>query len=363
MNDLPLDRVAKLANADAAAVIESVQSLWSGYGQIVRVRLLGTNSAASKLTPSQIPPRPETAIVKHVCPPQCRDHKYGWTGDLSHQRKLDSYDNETNWYRNASQFCNADCRVPKLMGAESKNDATTDSSSKVEWLLVMEDLDAAGFHLRHRNVTDAQVNTCLSWLANFHATFLFETTNHGDKSRGGTSPAKRHQLWPTGTYWHLATRPDELAEMQDGALKQAASKIDSTLNNARFQTLVHGDAKLANFCFAADDQVAAVDFQYVGDGCGMKDVAYFISSCFNDHECERREQSLLDIYFQHLETALINRHPATPVSFADIETEWRSLYSVAWADFYRFLVGWSPGHWKMHGYSERVTRAVLDQLR
>ena len=377
MNALPLDRIAKLANTTAAVEIESVQSLWSGYGRIVRVRLLGPDlggpsspnasspnvsspnvSSPNVSSPNACSPSPETAIVKHVCPPENRSHKHGWTGDVSHQRKLRSYENETNWYRNASELCNNECRVPKLMGAESKINAGADSESNTEWLLVMEDLDAAGFHLRHRNVTDAQVDACLDWLANFHATFLVDTT-HSSK----TCPAGQHQLWPIGTYWHLATRPDEFASMKDGALKRAAAKIDATLNNACFQTLVHGDAKLANFCFADDDRVAAVDFQYVGGGCGMKDVAYFISSCFSDDECEQREQALLDNYFRKLETALTNRQQATSFPFTDIEAEWRALYLVAWADFYRFLAGWSPGHWKMHGYSERVTQTVLDQLR
>ena len=243
--------------------------------------------------------------------------------------------------------------------AERKPDAATNKHSSANWLLVMEDLDATGFHLRPRNLTDPQVNACLSWLANFHASFLVDAT---DSSK--PSSADQFLLWPVGTYWHLDTRPDEFAAMEEGPLKQAAEKIDAALNNARFQTLVHGDAKLANFCFAEDDRVAAVDFQYVGGGCGMKDVAYFISSCFSDNECEQREQVLLDNYFHQLEAALINRPRVQVPStfFTDIETEWRNLYRFAWADFYRFLAGWSPGHWKMHGYSQRVTQTVLKQL-
>lgn len=361
MNRLPLGRVAELAAAQTATEIESVQSLWSGYGQIVRVRLLGTKPTnTSSLSLDRLPP--ETAIVKHVCPPQHRDHKYGWSGDVSHQRKLRSYDNETNWYLNASEHCNDNCRVPRLLGADSVGansdaEAGTDNSSNPNWLLVMEDLDAAGFHLRHRSVNDAQVDACLGWLANFHATFLVDTANPS-----GPSSAEQHQLWPIGTYWHLDTRPDELAVMEASALKRAAAPIDATLNHARFQTLVHGDAKLANFCFAENDQVAAVDFQYVGGGCGMKDVAYFISSCFSDSQCEQRETALLDNYFQRLKTAVTHRPQALPDSFDELEAEWRKLYPFAWADFYRFLAGWSPGHWKMHGYSQRVTQAVLNQL-
>jgi len=45
-----------------------------------------------------------------------------------------------------------------------------------------------------------------------------------------------------------------------------------------------------------------------------------------------------------------------------LEKEWRSLYRVAWADFHRFIKGWSPSHWKINTYSERVTAEVINSL-
>jgi hypothetical protein len=245
--------------------------------------------------------------------------------------------------------------VPKLLAAES----TLSNETRPDLLLVLEDLDAAGFDRRCQRPTDVQVQVCLKWLANYHATFL------ADAHEKNAQPVlvNAHGLWPVGTYWHLATRPDELNAMPAGPLKQAAPAIDSRLSQARFQTLVHGDAKLANFCFSSDDQVAAVDFQYVGGGCGMKDVAYFISSCFHEDECEHREQELLGLYFASLKDALEkSRVKGLSLSFADLEAEWRSLYPYAWADFYRFLSGWSPGHWKMHAYSQRMADLVVQEL-
>ena len=50
------------------------------------------------------------------------------------------------------------------------------------------------------------------------------------------------------------------------------------------------------------------------------------------------------------------------MDFAALEADWRALYPVAWTDFYRFLQGWSPGHWKLHRYSERLASAVLESL-
>jgi len=90
-------------------------------------------------------------------------------------------------------------------------------------------------------------------------------------------------------------------------------------------------------------------------------VAYFISSCFDDSECEQKEQQLLESYFTFLRVA-IERLPSQKLPFELLEQEWRSLYPYAWADFVRFLAGWSPGHWKMHSYSNRMTEAILAQL-
>jgi thiamine kinase-like enzyme len=206
--------------------------------------------------------------------------------------------------------------------------------------MVLEDLDEAGYPLRKRSLTWEEITACLAWLAQFHASYL------GKTPKG---------LWEVGTYWHLETRPQELALLEDQKLKEAASVIDERLNTCTYKTFVHGDAKLANFCFAKDGQVAALDFQYVGGGCGIKDVAYFVGSCLNDRECERLEEQILNTYFECLQSALMQRNEA-------LETEWRSLYRVAWADFHRFLKGWSPGHWKINSYSERITAEVINNL-
>ena len=216
-----------------------------------------------------------------------------------------------------------------------------------EVLMVLEDLDAAGFPARKRSVDWRQVQACLRWLAGFHATFM------------GVAP---DGLWEVGTYWHLATRPEELQVLDDRELKAAADVIDRRLNSARYQTLVHGDAKLANFCFSTDGSaVAAVDFQYVGGGCGMKDVAYLVGSCLDEAASESRESELLDDYFSELGQALERRRKAFDTDA--LIAEWRGLYPVAWTDFHRFLKGWSPGHWKINSYSERLAREVVAQLK
>jgi aminoglycoside phosphotransferase (APT) family kinase protein len=140
--------------------------------------------------------------------------------------------------------------------------------------------------------------------------------------------------------------------MEDDALRKAAPVIDRTLSAARYRTIVHGDAKLANFCFAPNGDVAAVDFQYAGGGCGMRDVAYLLYGTAVD-----REEELLSFYFDRLRTACAGRD-AEPV-----EAEWRALYPIAVVDFLRFFAGWSKASWRRDGRGRRLAEQILSQLR
>lgn len=317
--------VARLAMvADTIFHIEDIQLLWSGYGKIMRFGLTGCDR--------------ESVVIKYVKLPDKADHPRGWNTDISHQRKIRSYHVESAWYRDWAQHCDESCRMPQCFALEEDDE---------EFLMVLEDLDASGFALRKNSVSMTDMQACLSWLANFHATFMEQVPTG---------------LWQVGTYWHLDTRPDELEVLDDAALKGAAEKIDQRLNTARYQTFVHGDAKLANFCFSeSGEQVAAVDFQYVGGGCGMKDVAYFIGSCLYEEDCERYETVLLEYYFDQLRESLSLRDSA--IDLDELVREWRALYPVAWTDFHRFVKGWSPGHWKIHGYSDRIAREVIARLK
>ena len=151
--------------------------------------------------------------------------------------------------------------------------------------------------------------------------------------------------------------------MAAGKLKDAARALDLALNNARFQTLVHGDAKLANFCFSdgnTPNRLAAVDFQYVGSGVGVKDLVYFLGACLNQYDLFKYEHVILDEYFSQLKNALA--HYQVKIDVVHLEQEWRRLYSLAWADFYRFLLGWSPGHYKVNPYMQKQTVIALASL-
>ena len=333
LSDPQLTAIAQAVGAQAVSRTEVIQPLWGGYGELFRAEVDGGEHFS--------------VIVKHIRLPKPARHPRGWSTDISHQRKLKSYRVEVNWYRDyvgqggdASVRADA-CPMPRCLFVERRDD---------EILLVLEDLQTRGYHRVLQQAGHHEIQACLRWLAQFHARYL------------GVAPAG---LWKTGTYWHLATRPDELAALTDTALKTAAPQLDALLSGCPFQTLVHGDAKLANFIFAKGGRdVAAVDFQYVGRGCGMKDVVMLLSSTVPPTDCERRCPALVDDYFRLLAQAMSEQPAGTAaraVDAAALEQAWRPLFCVAWADFQRFLKGWSPGHWKVHAYSEALTRQALDQ--
>ena len=55
-------------------------------------------------------------------------------------------------------------------------------------------------------------------------------------------------------------------------------------------------------------------------------------------------------------------HYQPQLSLNDVEAAWRPMFYVAWADFQRFVKGWSPEHWKINPYTEQLTIRVLNQL-
>ena len=312
-------QILNYTNTKEIDKIELIQNLWNNYGHLLRIHLIGEKNSS--------------VILKHAKIPKEQKHPKGFDSIQSQERKIKSYQVETTWYEkyNHKNLSNNRSITPKVIGVFQ-----TDS----QYFILMEDLKEIGFTQVPSSISIDSVKVILSWLANFHAKFLHTPPNG---------------LWKIGTYWHLDTRPEELEKLEDTTLRDLAPLIDKKLSNCPYQTLVHGDAKLANFCFNEEHtQVAAIDFQYVGGGCGMKDVAYFIGSCLDEESCEKYESDILEFYFNELATALKNSN----VNIHELIATWKPMYHVAWADFHRFLKGWSPNHWKINTYSEKISRKM-----
>lgn len=324
MKDAFILYVLKLTQAQEVSRFEKIQELWSGYGQIIRCFLVDGNVGS--------------VVVKLIDVEAANSHPRGWNTNASHQRKIQSYINETHWYTEFNNLLPNSSKTPELLGV---------CEYEGQKLLVLEDLDFTGFLVRKSSLPKKEVKAVLTWLASFHAFHL-------GKEAG--------ELWNVGSYWHLATRKEEWNAIENQEIKCAAKAIDTHLNSARFQTLIHGDAKVANFCFPKrSGPVAAVDFQYTGKGVGVKDVAYLLGSCLTEAELFDWNDDLLDFYFEQLKSFLRQTHPG--IDESEIESEWRQLYAFAWADFTRFLLGWMPTHHKLNGFAHQQMQIVLNELK
>lgn len=296
-----------------------VQSLWSDFGQLLRC---------------YSPARQSHLIIKLISQPSTFNHPRGWNSQHSVQRKWRSYQIEQYFY---AQF------APQLAGNNQLASLINVGQHDSMLALVLSDLNEAGFPQRHERLNAVRCKPVLSWLAKFHANYI-------NQSPSG--------LWPQGSYWHLATRQDEFNKMANGSLKTHAVDFDVALRSCPHKTLIHGDAKVANFCFSNDGQsVAAVDFQYVGGGIGVQDVAYFLGSALSDAQLLRDTEYCLDYYFNQLNSALCTHCSAR--ESAAICQSWRALYCVASADFHRFLAGWNPLHFKInHALQQQTQQAI-----
>eukprot|EP00792_Barthelona_sp_PAP020_P013003 TRINITY_DN7934_c0_g1_i1.p1 TRINITY_DN7934_c0_g1~~TRINITY_DN7934_c0_g1_i1.p1 ORF type:complete len:292 (+),score=82.98 TRINITY_DN7934_c0_g1_i1:27-902(+) len=280
-------------NVEKCFLTKRIQSLWAGYGNIDQYCIKEKRKQYH-------------VILKEIVPPKNDE-------SVSFQRKMKSYEVEISFYLKYSHLLFNFCKIPQILGSYKNGDKI---------YILLQDVKELSFDISTFSPNNKQIRLCLRWLAYFHATFMgideTETNENG--------------LWNIGSYWHLDTRMEEYNRMSNGKLKKNAFIYDQQLKDAQYQTLIHGDAKMANFLFSCDD-VIGYDFQYVGRSCGMRDVAYLIGDFSS-----KRENCFIDDYFQYLKEALENLN--SKFDFNAVETEWRALYPIAKLDFQRFLEGW-----------------------
>lgn len=308
-----LSQLKLLLNDSSLDRSEVLQSLWSGYGEVARYKSADNGTSF---------------IVKNIDLAPVKSHPRGWHSTTGHQRKLRSYQVESKFYQDYAAQTDKHCYVPQLI-AQQQNTSSI--------LLVLEDLDALGYNQRLDAADWRAFQIAVRWLAYFHGKFMFSTAG---------------SLWPTGTYWHLQTRQDEHHKMAPSAFKQYANVIDDVLNKSRFKTLLHGDAKFQNLCFHQNGvDVAAVDFQYVGLGHGVKDLTCLAASCLSNHQLFEYKELILTEYLASLKSAV--HYYQQSLDFEQLVEEYQQLYPVSWADLYRFLLGWDPQSVKISDYMKQ----------
>ncbi|MBQ4835052.1 phosphotransferase [Pseudoalteromonas luteoviolacea] len=300
---------------------QSAQALWNGCGFLDKFQI-GSCKYAVKL--SKVPDD-----LKHVNIRQT---------PFSLQRKVRSYVKEQYFYTHYVESLPMTCHTPKVIELH-EFDGT--------FVTLLEDFEQRGFHNK-ADANSGDIERTLKWLAGFHANWL--RVGGGESSFG---------LLGYGNYWHLKTRPDEFEKMPASSLKSAAHAINEKLDAVTFKTLIHGDAKLANFAFN-DTSVIGYDFQHTGIGLGLSDVMLLFTTVLDSEQLSSCASNLLDIYFTELREQIKNQNVTIEVDL--LENEWRESWCFIWADFHRFLAGWKPEHPKINQYMKTQTQLALSKL-
>ncbi|GLD96737.1 hypothetical protein PINS_up005420 [Pythium insidiosum] len=202
--------------------------------------------------------------------------------------------------------------------------------------------------------------TLLRFLAKLHAAPLADSSL--------LSLVKTH-LWPEGAWWSLAKRGVEelqhAPEVWRGVLDAFRAELlhldavtpeiealgERMVANAAYiseqlfgesaapKTLVHGDAKTANFFFdaATRQHVTAFDWQWSGLGLGALDVANLLNTsvAIDALQDDESETELLECYLEALRHELqLRGHAPLAYSLAEL----RRHYSLATLEYARVLI-------------------------
>lgn len=351
-----------------AASYHVLQQLWSGYGTIARVEAVSTASAEHSS-------KKVSLIIKHVTPPSVSQRAEG------HLRKLISYQVEQYFYTSLAPLMPESIPVAQCLAQSS------DGSGMA---MVLNDLrESFPVACEKRGDLDRkQVYAALDWLARFHG---FWWQRAGDiKAKGVRLPpleeptsSQKEGVWLNGGYTYLATRRSEYASLQNDQDSEWASKLceptldakssiaelvaavlspsfTSTSAIADYDTLIHGDVKSENlFSTSAGTAVAFFDFQYVGIGLGVCDLAKLFtcsvpSELLGEQEGEFRdieagERILLKHYQRTIEEASGKSYP-----WEMLEMHWKT----ALVDWLRFQASW--GFWGNTEWLEGRVRHILE---
>lgn len=245
---------------------------------------------------------------------------------------------------------------------------------------------------KRAELNETQVDAALRWLASFHG-FWWSNADEVRRLARVRPPLehfKQHQstdlghqagIWLNGGYTYLATRQKEYMDLEADISSEwsaalcipvrpgtssianlAASLLSSSATQA-WQTLIHGDVKSENFFTTAEgDAVAFYDFQYVGLGLSVCDLAKLFTCSVplrmlvDDGvlpaapklEMQRGEENLLRAYHDQLQRRSEKAYP------------WNLFirhWETALVDWLRFQASW--GFWGNSEWLETRVRSIL----
>jgi hypothetical protein len=415
MTDVSLEEIASSLLAESGLELVScraTQSLWAGYGHICQVVAVRRSSGGGG-DDNDNPPLRLSLVLKYISPPPTANVR-----DEGHIRKILSYQVEQFFYNHLAPQLPESVAVAQCIA--STNDGQTIA-------VLLRDLRepypspdpglAFPVSLEKRGeLSTTQVFAALDWLADFHGYFwgktaafsrenllrppLVEVQRHGENAfldctaaAGGSPLVCPRGVWLNGGYTYLATRQREYDDLANdtetdwseilcrptasGELPLAekiarllapAADLETAGPIAKYETLIHGDVKSENmFVARSGTRVAFFDFQYVGLGLGVCDLAKLFTcsvprSMLVDDGVEKWPEEKLDM--RPGEEELLRYYHGRLEKTSKREYPWDVFldhWEISLVDWLRFQASW--GFWGNTDWLEGRVRNIVDKYR
>ncbi|KAE8164216.1 kinase-like domain-containing protein [Aspergillus tamarii] len=366
-----------------------LQTLWAGYGHICAITARA--SANQTIRTSNLK---EDAngnvhlILKLISPPKS-------DSDEGHLRKMLSYEVEQYFYQEITPSLDQDVAVASCLASTGHLQQGNNQELQGLTATIMEDLrlkfPVAGE--KRALLNQPQVYAAIEWLAKFHANtwkllpddldrYLLPPLKEMQRRRADPSTGG-DKLWLNGGYTYLATRQKELASLvEDTDSEWSAALCEPPQRSALsiayqvanfltpcgrpYESYIHGDVKSENlFTTNSGDQVAFFDFQYVGLGLGVCDLAKLFTCSVpldmltNDYDIPEEllmddgERALLERYRE----ILLARRPSEMKEFDYPMNLLIRHWETALVDWCRFQASW--GFWGNTEWLEARVRSIL----
>ncbi|KAI0395504.1 hypothetical protein F5Y17DRAFT_192636 [Xylariaceae sp. FL0594] len=401
--------------------LEKIQALWAGYGHICRVVARASDEAAAArlrdMFGEDIGVRnakgeeEETVfplILKLISPPPRRTTTTtAEVVDEGHLRKVFSYEVEQNFYRDLVPRLGDGLAVARCLAVTQESFGSGSGSGKDiksqdgggSMAILMTDLrikyPVAGE--KRAVLNEKQVHSALRWLSDFHKRswqvlpmseeekqkLLLPPKEEakkrlGRRNKAGTATSTT-SVWLNGGYTYLATRRKEYASLAADDESEWAPALCNPVSSSgtrsiaemaahilaprgrECETLIHGDVKSENL-FTTEDgsEVAFYDFQYVGLGLGVCDLAKLFTcsvpvSMLKDEDDYSDERSM-----HSREKALLAEYRENLVSGTGKVYDWDTFvrhWETALVDWLRFQASW--GFWGNTEWLEARVRSIL----
>lgn len=381
-----------------------VRTLWAGYGHIYRVGATENNPEATHLGKQDA--KPQSLILKLVQPPTKAKVSKRNILDEGYIRKILSYQIEQYFYTCLAPQMSASIGVASCLSSMNSTMGTTHTTA-----MVMTDLreiyPVAG---EEAELNYAQVHAALHWLAEFHGFWWsrVDELRKGElvlppldhyRQHGNTTLVGKGGVWLNGGYTYLATRRGEYEDLQADSSSEWSSVLCHSLEPgtisvgelvARFlspapepsnstvagsesfakasqayQTLIHGDVKSENlFTSGKEDAIAFYDFQYVGLGLGVCDLAkLFTCSIPLDLLLEDTDDlyRVSELPMQQGERDLLEAYLLRIGHASGKKYEWDVFvrhWETALVDWLRFQASW--GFWGNSEWLEARGRSIVN---